>query len=235
MMKISMFKSISFKVVQLALIAGCLTLGYSTKTLAEVNMKLLNSVVKSCQDNPPKDNSLFRVDKDIEGCVRSRYFYTLFMSKYNSLKNLGDLRPGFPSSLAIYYLAVSGLSPQRFLDCMVSKDANSMECLKVRSGIDNGAYNPNIEKLNNSRVCSSCLEAYLSAGSNLRDSMTKDLINWFYQLDKSGRKLVVDSLSNRDFIGASNNEADEARGLYLKIKEKVERETQERKRQDLLN
>ena len=64
--------------------------------------------------------------------------------------------------------------------------------------------------------------------------MTKDLITWFYALDKPNRKLVVDSLSNSDFTDASVNEAREASQLYLKIKEKVERDTQEQKRRELL-
>ena len=226
MMKISMLKSISFKVAQFALIVGCLTLGYSTKASAEVNMKLLNSVVKSCQYNPPKDNSLFGVDKDVRVCVQARYRYTLFMSKYNGLKNLGDLRPGFPNSLAIYRLAYGGLSPQQFLDCMVRKNAGSSECSRVVNVLSQS------ESLG--RVCSSCFDAYLSADSNWGKSMTKDLINWFYELNKPNRKLVVDSFSNRNILNAANNEANEARQLYLKIKEKVNRETQEQKRRDLL-
>jgi hypothetical protein len=228
-MKISMLKSISFKVAQFALIVGCLTLGYSTKASAEVNMKLLNSVVKSCQYNPPKDNSLFGVDKDVRVCVQARYRYTLFMSKYNGLKNLGDLRPGFPNSLAIYRLASNSLSPQEFLDCMVSKDVDSSECSIVPKIL--AIYYGSFLGL----VCSSCFEAYLSAGSNWPQSMTKDLINWFYELDKPSRKLVADSLSNSEFMELSNNEAEEARQLYSKIKEKVDRETQEQKRRDLLN
>ena len=71
-------------------------------------------------------------------------------------------------------------------------------------------------------VCSSCFEAYINVGYGLSTSMIKDLITWFYQLDKPSRKLVVDSFSDPDFIRA------------LEIKDKVERETQEQKRRDLL-
>ncbi len=216
------------KLTKSTLVFSLLFFACSTKASAEVNMKLLNSVIKSCQDNPPKDNSLFRIDgNSTERCVGSRYPYTLFMSKYNGLKNLGDLRPGFPSSLVIYRLASGSLSPQDFLDCMVSKDADSDECSRLVKLFGN--YYSEMGK-----VCSSCFEAYLSAGSNWDNSMTKDLINWFYELDKPSRKLVADSLSNSDFVKALFNEGEEANQLYWKIKEKVERDTQEQKRRDLL-
>ena len=50
------------KLTKLALVSSLLFFACSTKASAEVNMKVLNSVIKSCQDNPPKDNSLFSVD-----------------------------------------------------------------------------------------------------------------------------------------------------------------------------
>jgi tRNA G26 N,N-dimethylase Trm1 len=51
--------------------------------------------------------------------------------------------------------------------------------------------------------------------------MIKDLINWFYGLDKPSRKLVVDSFSNENFLKALRSEGFEASQLYLKIKDKV--------------
>jgi hypothetical protein len=61
-----------------------------------------------------------------------------------------------------------------------------------------------------------------------------DIVSWFYRLDKPSRKLVVDSLSNRNFLEALRYESEQAGKLYSKIKDKVEREIQEQKRRDLL-
>jgi hypothetical protein len=218
------------KLTKLALVSSLLFFACSTKASAEVNMKVLNSVIKSCQDNPPKDNSLFGIAENTpQSCVELRYHYTLFMSKYNGLKNLGELRPGFPSSLLIFGFREK--SSKEFLDCMVSQDSSSSECGELNRS--NNYYDLYLV-YNIARVCSSYFEAYVNAGNNFRESMTKDLITWFYALDKPNRKLVVDSLSNSDFTDASVNEAREASQLYLKIKEKVERDTQEQKRRELL-
>jgi hypothetical protein len=78
------------KLTKLALVSSLLFFAWSTKASAEVNMKVLNSVIKSCQDNPPKDNSQFKVsDTGIEHCVEVRYHYVYFMSVFDGLKKIG--------------------------------------------------------------------------------------------------------------------------------------------------
>ena len=220
------------KLTKLALVSGLLFFACTTKASAEVNMKVLNSVIKSCQNNPPKDNSVSAfVAKRAEYCITERYNYTLFMSKYNGLKNLGDLRPGFPSYLALYYYSSHSspkVSSKQFLDCMVSQDSTSNECRRLYSSPGSNQTDPV------ATVCSSCFNAYINARNNINVIMVKDLITWFYALDKPSRKLVADSLSDPDFIRASHDESWEAFQLYSKIKEKVERETQEQKYRDLL-
>jgi len=226
------------KLTKLTLVSSLLFFACSNKASAEVNTKILNSAIKSCQKNPPKDNSLFKVLADAQGCVKSRYYYISFMSVFNGLNKLGDLRKGFPSSIMIAYLTETSVDQKEFLDCMISKNYHSSECNMFKFGslarpITN-SFSP--------YICSSCFEAYSTVGSdgngvnsNLGKPMLQDVFNWFYKLDKPSRKLVIDSLSNSNFFFLLREESQQAAQLYLKLKEKVERDTQQQKRRDLLN
>jgi hypothetical protein len=124
---------------------------------------------------------------------------------------------------------------EQFMNCMVSNNSNSNDCSFFR-----GLYRSNSGLSSYTvYICSSCFEAYSNVDSYYRessimDAIMADIISWFYRLDKPSRKLVVDSLSNRNFLEALRYESEQARKLYSKIKDKVERETQEQKRRDLL-
>jgi hypothetical protein len=236
-----MLKSIVSKLTQIAVISTCLTLTYSAiypaKASVEVNVNLLNYVVESCQKNPPKDSALFEYEyTDVrESCIKHRYKYTLFVSKYNGLKNLGDLRPGFLSPLAVFVLSylnsIYAINTEIFLDCMVNGNKNSELCSSVFGPFENQSQRELLAS-----ICSSCFNAYLNPGLNdLTTRIADDFISWFYKLDKPNRKLVVDAISDQKFMWASRHEAHQSLELYRKIEEKLKREEQERRRQDLLN
>ncbi|MEB3193185.1 MAG: hypothetical protein VKL42_22820 [Snowella sp.] len=227
------------KLASLSLVSVLFVSLTQTRASADVNINVLNSVIKSCQDSPPKSNSLFQLSQFLktEDCVRSRYYYSLFLSKFNALKDLGDLRPGFPASVLIAAMAgyYGAWTSEKFLDCMVSKESNSDECMPSNEYWSMGSLSAALNRnaIDATSICSLCFDVY-NTGSTWRQNIFNDLITWFYSLDKSNRKLVVDIFSDNQFINSLKSESQEASQLYLKSKAKVEQEEQERKRRELL-
>lgn len=202
----------------------------SKKAFAEINNKRLSAVVKSCLDNPPGNNEfIVKVDQGYianyeNQCIIAKYAYETFISRFNELKYLGNLRPGFPSSVYIAsFLTNETISQNNFLDCMISQDSKSNDCSSVYPG---HIFN---------YICRSCFSAYshILEYDSRREVMKKDLVIWFYSLDKASRRYVIDSL-NKESRKQIMKETSEAFNLYNSLKDKVKKENQEQKRHNLI-
>ncbi len=232
------------------------------KSSAQVNMKMLTQVAKSCQEDVISDEyyqkmgiyfsafmktftnrvSSEKGEKEIlDKCVEKRYHYSLVVSKLPWLSSSGEILPGYLSSVA-----VAGLSEWRslnLLDCIITQNASSKECSIVTLP---GIYRSDKVKdqLSLSQqhyypfyICPSCVIAHDNTLS--KEKILDGFIQWFLTLKKPQRKelfvsLLGDEAELRKLRHEMKRESELAQREYQEARQRVEQQEKERRRQELL-
>ncbi|WP_230968199.1 hypothetical protein [Nostoc sp. WHI] len=230
------------------------------KSDAQVNMSRLAQVAKSCQENIFSSNYYKRMgfdtnsinqylensynqEKAITHCIHSRYHYSLVLTKYPWLDSTGEILPGYPGSVVAASLAsLFGSSNQTsILDCIANQDVSSRECSQTRQVIGSGANFREREidwyrsyKVN---VCPSCVVAHDEV-SGSREEILKAFIKWFFTLEKAQRRELISLLGDgdeaRELRLVIMREVKAAEKKYLEVRQGVEEQEQERRRQEVL-
>lgn len=150
-------KNFIFKSMLATCVAGIAIVCTPKSSVAQVDMSLLTEVANSCQrdaNSPEYYRQLGHTKHEIDlinddwtakrllsHCIRSRYIYSLTISKFPWLASAGDMKPGYPASVAIAQLTRTMgpevirligyseiLEPSKFLDCLISQTGHSKEC-----------------------------------------------------------------------------------------------------------
>ena len=227
---------------------------------AQVNMKSLAEVAKSCQKDVfsfdyykqmgfdtnvinrfPNNEALQR--NSLLGCIESRYHYSLILDKFPELASTGEILPGYPSSVAIGKLARIHGYPHQLLDCLVTQDASSQECSTTKNSISTGYKIRNADPYYYHDlqyivyVCPSCIVAHDEV-SGSGEIILKSFIEWFLKLDKPQRREVFSLLENADKAGRLRwllyKESGQAVQEYQETRARVERQEKERRKRELL-
>ncbi|MGB3419507.1 MAG: hypothetical protein WBA52_03560 [Dolichospermum sp.] len=227
---------------------------------AQVNMKSLAEVAKSCQQDVSsfdyykqmgsdsneindflKNNDNDKQQNSLLGCIQFRYHYSLVLSKYSWLSAAGEVMPGYPGSVLVGRLA-SKNDVNKIVDCLITQDASSQECSSTRDSISTGSKirNGNLSRRRGQYlvyVCPSCVIAH----DNVLGSQTENLkyfMQWFLTLDKSQRREVIFLLGDDDKASelrkSLNKESFTAIQEYWEARQQVERDEKERRRRELL-
>ncbi|MEH2330303.1 hypothetical protein [Nostoc sp.] len=233
------------------------------KSDAQVNINRLAQVAKSCQEDIFYSNYYKRMGFDtnrineylknsynqeqaITNCIYSRYHYSLVLTKYPWLSLTGEILPGYPGSIFVSYLAnLFGDSYHTsILDCIANQDISSEECSFTRYKINYVNLTlfrrSPIEYWDKSYIvntCPSCVVAHDEV-SGSQEEILKAFIKWFFTLEKAQRRELISLLGDGDearelrlvIIG----EANAAVKKYLEVRQGVEEQEQERRRQEVL-
>jgi hypothetical protein len=228
--------------------------------LSQVNTSVLIEVAQSCQrdalsskyyknmlfDDYVVKQHLYDGEHYISRCIYDRYYHSLVMSKYPWLASTGEIIPNYPGSVAVSLMIYHNMysdSNELLIDCIVSQNPSSKECLsspiaKVfnigNSKIRDIAYGSRIPKV---YICPSCVVAHDDDPSG--KSMVKGFIKWFLSLDKSKRREVL-SFSKSDGESAEihksiSEEADKAVEKYQETRERIRQQEINRRREEVLN
>ena len=228
---------------------------------AQVNMKSLAEVAKSCQKDVfsfdyykqmgfdtnvinrfPNNEALQR--NSLLGCIESRYHYSLILDKFPELASTGEILPGYPGSVAVGQLASTFSSPGYFtiklLDCIIANNISDDVCTtsKQISQTRNSKYRTNgLITYYLPYVCPSCVVAHDEL-SGSREAILKAFIEWFIKLDKPQRREVISLLGDEDEARtlrySLGNESEKAVKEYQETRARVEQQEQERRRRELL-
>ncbi|MEH2454548.1 hypothetical protein [Nostoc sp.] len=228
---------------------------------AQVNMNRLAQVAKSCQEDILSSNYYKRMGFDtnsinsylknsynqeqaIRYCIYSRYHYSLLLTKHPWLDSTGEILPGYPGSVVVASLVnVFGSSDKTsILDCIANQDVSSQECSLTGSKIGSGGSFINTIpnwyiscKLN---VCPSCVIAPDEV-SGSREEILKAFIKWFLTLEKTQRREVISLLGDgdeaRELRAVIMGESSAALKKYLEVRQRVEEQEQEQRRQEVLD
>jgi hypothetical protein len=230
------------------------------KSDAQVNMKMLAEVAKSCQKDVFSEKYYQQMEYDAYGinqilnydyypdhrlhnCISSRYHYSLLLSQFTWLASEGEIIPGYPGSVAIGELAYSwsGVgSNLLLLDCLVTQDASNDVCGFTRGGIAKRYKYINSQYIATDylpHVCPSCVVAHddVSGSSKV---ILQAFIQWFLKLDKPQRREVISILGDdnkaRQLRQSLRIESHTAIREYQETRKRVEQQEQERRRQELL-
>jgi hypothetical protein len=243
-----MTKKFTFQ-LSMAILATCSAmLAKSQSASAQVDMSLLTEVAKSCQKDTNsseyykqmgfgKFQSAIGSDYSLKTCIYARYGHSLLQSKFPWLASTGEVIPGYPGSVAVSLMANQGNSS--LLDCLASKDPSDARCISSIQFFNDyeiyhiSDYDPNIPS---TYVCPSCVVADVNMSSSMR--MRESFIKWFLNLDKPTRRKVMsilgddqEAINNRNEISTAANTAVHK---YNKIREKVMREEQDRRRREVI-
>jgi hypothetical protein len=230
---------------------------------AQVNIKLLTQVAKTCQKDVPyygyykqmgfnintlNDDLISRrnLNRLIRDCISSRYYYSLVLTKYPWLTSTGEILPKYPGSVAAINLGYKPYTDYRpseiklFLDCLVNQNTSSRECYYTRSLIGVGEK---IRKVTSGfdpyliYVCPSCVVAHDDV-SGSKEEILKAFIQWFLTLDKSQRRELISLLGDDDnakeLRDSLYNESIAAVEEYQEARARVEQQEREQRRQELL-
>ncbi|BAZ01215.1 hypothetical protein NIES37_52140 [Tolypothrix tenuis PCC 7101] len=222
---------------------------------AQVNMKILTNVAKSCQKDAPSANyyKSMGFDRDmnypgsIESCVLRRYHYSLIISKFSWLPSTGEILPGYISSVLVGTLAYQTGPDLSLLDCIASQDTSSKECWATREyiALDSKVrdYNSSIYTMGYSQplylayVCPTCVVAHDEI-SGSRDEILKAFMKWFLTLEKPKRRELMSLLGDNEqaiqLRSQIRDESQQAVQEYLKARARVEQQERERRRRELL-
>jgi hypothetical protein len=240
-----------FQVAMIILIAVSAIVLRTQSASAQVNMSLLNSIVKSCQkdinsseyygsmgiektelDQPVDSDSL------LEACVKYRYRYTLVESKFPWLISTNELTSGYPG--AAFIAILSNNIRSSLLDCLVNQDPSSNECqsslgIFIDTKLSNYSYIPAIS-FNYIYTCPSCLVAHDNILSDKK--MKENSIRWFLSLDKPRIRELM-SLLGDDEIAVKNrseisDESSKAVERYKEIRSKVRQQDLDQRRREIL-
>ncbi|MEH2079659.1 MAG: hypothetical protein V7K89_06495 [Nostoc sp.] len=223
---------------------------------AQVNMNRLAQVVKSCQEDMLSpdyykrmgfssdhiySNNKTQNKQRITYCINSRYHYSLLLTKYPWLDSTGEILPGYPGSVLVGSLAkyFEGIYHTSILDCIANQDLSSEECPLVARFIANGTALRNGQYYNDYtvNVCPSCVVAHDEV-SGSQQEIFKAFVQWFLTLEKTQRRELISLLGDGDearelrlvIIGEANT----AEKKYLEVRQGVEEQEQERRRQEVL-
>lgn len=217
---------------------------------AQVNMKSLAEVAKSCQkDVPSKEyyqQMLLNFNSSLDECIRSRYHYSLILDKFPELASTGEILPGYPGSVAVGQIAriFGSYDRQNLLDCIIANDTSSNACRQISIKIyDIGEYRDHFRANSNKisyylpYICPSCVVAHDEI-SGSPDVILKAFIKWFLTLDKPQRREVISILGDddkaRQLRYLLDNESNAARREYWEARQRVEQDEKERRRRELL-
>jgi hypothetical protein len=122
------------------------------KSDAQVNMKTLVQVAKSCQKEASSikyyqkmgivvdinTNNYIQKEKNqlIEKCIFSRYHYSLVVSKFPWLNSSGQIMAGYPGSVIVASLVLrleGGKTPIYVLNCLYNQNASSQQCSQIKN------------------------------------------------------------------------------------------------------
>jgi hypothetical protein len=226
---------------------------------AQVNMNRLAQVAKSCQEDILSSNYYKRMQFDtntineylknlkprqvIGNCIRQRYHYSLVLTKYPWLNSTGEILPGYPGSVVVASLAnLFGSSDKTsILDCIANQDVSSRECSITESMIGSGGYF--ISTVQNwytsykVNVCPSCVVAHDDL-SGSQEEILQAFIKWFFTIQKIQRRELISLLGDGDQARELRlvliDESSAAEKKYWKVRQRVEEQEQERRRQEIL-
>ena len=228
------------------------------KSDAQVNMTKLAQVAKSCQEDMFSSNYYKRMGFDtnsinrylrnsynqeraITDCISSRYHYSLVMTKYAWLDSTGEILPGYPGSVLVGSLAndFEGMyHTTSILDCIANQNLSSEKCPLVASFIANGTvfrgewfYHYTVN------VCPSCVVAHDELLGSKKE-IFKAFIQWFLTLEKTQRRELISLLGDGDEASklrlAIISESKAAVKKYWEVRQDVQEQEQERRRQEVL-
>lgn len=232
------------------------------KSSAQVNMKMLTQVAKSCQDDVISkkyyqsmgldfsdfmNDFIQRVSSEdgkkniLEQCVENRYHYSLVLSKFPWLSSSGEIIPGHPASVAVAGFTMYNTS--NLLDCIVTQNASSKECNINNYPSIFRSYKIKDDWSNNHLyyyplyVCPSCVIAHENTLS--KEKLLDGFIQWFLTLTKPQRKdLIVSFLGEeaeaRNLRHEMKREAESALREYQEARKRVEQQEKEQRRRELL-
>ena len=198
------------------------------KSDAQVNMKRLAQVAKSCQkdvssfdyykqmgfDSTSQINYLLNDnnEQNISGCIQSRYHYSLILDKFPELASTGEILPGYPGSVAVGQLAklfnddnYYGKGGRvRLLDCIIANDTSSSICQGSLSILDSHQGRDSKYK-----DYTNLVQHYLpyvcpscvvahDEVSGSQEAILKAFIERFLKLDKPQRREVISLLGDED-------------------------------------
>jgi hypothetical protein len=233
-------------------VAGSALLLTPIKSHAQVNMKTLAEVAKSCQKDAVSrryyqqmlfNSENFTVIEQyanafIERCIRERYHYSLVLEQFPGLSSGGEIISGYPGSVVVWLLAYQG-AYQNLLDCLISEDASSDVCSSTRHPIAGGTKLRSVYPLDliGIYVCPSCVVAHDEV-SGSRTVILRAFMKWFLTLDKPERRQVMSLLGDddnaRNLRRNLSQESNAAIEEYREARARVEQRERERRRQELL-
>ncbi|TAE57429.1 MAG: hypothetical protein EAZ87_16235 [Nostocales cyanobacterium] len=197
------------------------------KSDAQVNMKMLIQVTKSCQKDAistkyyqnigvlsdRNTNNYIQKEKNqlIEMCIYNRYHYSLVVSKLPWLNSSGKIMPGYPGAVVVGSLVSwlkGGKTPIYVLDCISSQNAGSPQCSKVKNFMGyeeelrcldrcTDLKNQLIFGLYEVAVCPSCVVAHDEVFGS-QEVILKSFIQWFLKLDQLKRRELISLLGDDD-------------------------------------
>ncbi|MHC5765624.1 MAG: hypothetical protein ACYTXI_08325 [Nostoc sp.] len=225
---------------------------------AQVNMNRLVKVAKSCQEDVldpnyykrmglPLNDIYFQnksiIQKRITSCINSRYHYSLILTKYPWLDSTGEILPGYPGSVLVGSLAkyFDGVyHTTSILDCIANQDLSSEKCSLVARSIASGTAFRNVqyfERYYTVNVCPSCVVAHDELSGSEKE-IFKAFVQWFLTLETTHRRELISILGDGDEASelryAIISESNAAVNKYWEVRQGVEEEEQERRRQEVL-
>ncbi|MBG1262514.1 hypothetical protein [Nostoc commune] len=227
---------------------------------AQVNINRLAQVAKSCQEDILSYNYYKRMgfntttineylknsytqQQAIGSCIFFRYHYSLILTKYPWLNSTGEILPGYPGSVVVATLVnlFDSTDKTSILDCIANQDVSSQECSLTRSKISNGiSFRDMGRDLNRSykvNVCPSCVVAHNEV-SGSREEILKAFIKWFFTLEKTQRRELISLLGDGEQAHELRlviiDESIAAGKKYWEVRQGVEEQEQEQRRQELL-
>lgn len=148
-------RNITIKYLTRILLACCFIFIKSENSMAQVNIKLLTEVSKSCQDDTKNPeyykqmgfgdyvisnlvNSTRILDESLERCVFHRYHHSLVQSNIPWLGSSGEIVPGYPGSVAISLMALERMDEHDlYIDCIIDGDPSSDKCYYLTRSFPN--------------------------------------------------------------------------------------------------
>lgn len=247
-------------------VKGLITLAVTSSALlltpmrsdAQVNMKRLAQVAKSCQKDVLYPNYYKRMrltsnyiyfndenenQRRITSCINSRYHYSLVLSIYPWLDSTGEILPGYPGSVVVGSLAkyFDGVyHTTSILDCIANQDLSSEKCPLVARFIASGTAFRNVQSFDRYytvNVCPSCVVAHDELSGSQKE-IFKAFVQWFLTLEKTHRRELISLLGDgkeaSELRYAIISESNAAANKYWEVRQGVEEQEQERRRQELL-
>ncbi len=225
---------------------------------AQINMNRLAQVAKSCQEDVLSPNYYKRMglasnniyfnnkhanQEKITSCINSRYHYSLALTIYPWLDSTGEILPGYPGSVVVGSLAYyfGGVyHTTSILDCIANQDLSNEQCSLIANSIASGTAFKNVQYVDRYytvNVCPSCAVAHDEV-SGSREEIFKAFVQWFLTLEKTQRRELISLLGDgkeaSELRYAIISKSNAAANKYWEVRQGVEEQEQERRRQEVL-